>query len=570
MPEDPITVRDKWSAFFVAAAGTLLLMPRAFWGLPFGKAVCGSLRVLDGQVPYRDFWTMYAPGQFYAIAGLFRIFGREALVQAIAVVVINGAVGGLTFLVARRAGVKRPLAVAVSLVMVISFWLFSKELTTYPPAILCALFAVERVLCYFSNGGPGKLFSAGLLLGIGACFKHDVAFYISTAMIMTLFISWFALGRSRPPAWTHPFRASFVLVAGAALIILPAITMLALYAGEHAWQMLIVWPATDFRGVRTEGIPALPDWPALWKWMGDWGDLRKARDAVFGQSHWILCNMPLYVFVVAAGYLAFAWRRIAPKKLVSSLLFLIIIPFFWIVAHVQPNTHVFTMAVVSLCLMALAWPKTDATAPRQKLLKAVIGTGMAVYTVGLIASPVSSWARIALRWSDRQYLGLQGARGIWVSKDRYDVYYPIVSFIRKHVPPDERIYVGLKRHDSPVINDLIFYYLTGRKNCCRYDELHPGITDRADVQQEIIDSIEKHNVRCVVIWCFGWSDERLDDIKEANMAAIPGLGNTYLDTFISETFVPIARYGEYMLMWRRGMTPPEVATPGSDCQKIAM
>jgi hypothetical protein len=161
-------------------------------------------------------------------------------------------------------------------------------------------------------------------------------------------------------------------------------------------------------------------------------------------------------------------------------------------------------------------------------------------------------------WSGRQYLGLSGARGKWVPKYQYDVYYPIVDFIRRHVPADERIYVGLKRHDAPVINDLKFYYLTGRKNCCRYDELHPGITDRADVQQEIIDAIERHRVRCVVIWRFGWSDAVLDEIKAHNMAAIAGLGNTHLDTYIAETFEPLAHYGEYDLMWRKGAARPKV------------
>jgi hypothetical protein len=39
----------------------LLLAVGSFWGLPSGKAVAGALVILDGGVPYRDFWTMYAP-----------------------------------------------------------------------------------------------------------------------------------------------------------------------------------------------------------------------------------------------------------------------------------------------------------------------------------------------------------------------------------------------------------------------------------------------------------------------------------------------------------------------------
>ena len=76
---------DRRWAILVVAASTLCLAPGILWGLPTGKAIEGALRIVDGQVPYRDFWSMYAPGQFYLIAGLFSIFGREVLVQAVVV-----------------------------------------------------------------------------------------------------------------------------------------------------------------------------------------------------------------------------------------------------------------------------------------------------------------------------------------------------------------------------------------------------------------------------------------------------------------------------------------------------
>lgn len=558
LSEDRISVRDRWTALVVAAAGALVLLPGAFWGLPMGKTICGALRVLEGEVPYRDFWTMYAPGQFYATAGLFRLFGTEIAVQGIAIVIIHGAIGGAMFLAVRRAGVRRPIAAVISTAVMISFWEFAPEFTTYPPGLLCALVAIDRVLCYLHKGGLGKLVIAGLLLGVAACFKHDVAFYIMAAMVLMLFASWFGTADRRPLVWSHPVRAAFALAGGASVIAVPAIVLLALSAGKYAWQDLVVWPATDFRDVRTEGMPRLPNLHAVSRWIGDLGDLRKGRDAVVGQAHYLLCNMPLYVFIPSAVSLPFLWRCLTATKLAASVLLITMFPLFWTVAHVQPNTHVYTLAVSSLCLMALALPRTDVTARKQRLLRTVLVIGIAFYALGLVAPPVSRLARIAVNWASRQHLDVPGASGIWVRKYEYDVYHPIVKFIRQHVPPDERIYAGLKRHDAPVISDLKFYYLTGRKNCCRYDELHPGITDRADVQQEIIDSIERHNVRCVVIWRFGWSQEVLDMIKESNMAAIPGLGHTLLDEFIAETFKVIGQYGEYDLMWRKGVPHPPV------------
>ncbi|MEE2638411.1 MAG: hypothetical protein VYE68_14415 [Acidobacteriota bacterium] len=93
--------RLRWAVFVTAMVVLSVGVP---WGVPSGKAVAGARVILEGGVPYTDFWTMYAPGQFYAVAALFRVFGSELLVQAVAAVVV-GAASAVTFLVwVRRLG----------------------------------------------------------------------------------------------------------------------------------------------------------------------------------------------------------------------------------------------------------------------------------------------------------------------------------------------------------------------------------------------------------------------------------------------------------------------------------
>ena len=43
----------------------------------------GSTRVLDGDVPYKDFWAIYPPGQFYILAGIIKLFGPNLLIARI-------------------------------------------------------------------------------------------------------------------------------------------------------------------------------------------------------------------------------------------------------------------------------------------------------------------------------------------------------------------------------------------------------------------------------------------------------------------------------------------------------
>jgi hypothetical protein len=54
---------DRRLAVLLVAAGLIVQLPALLWGVPNGKAINNALRILAGDVPYRDFWTMYAPGR---------------------------------------------------------------------------------------------------------------------------------------------------------------------------------------------------------------------------------------------------------------------------------------------------------------------------------------------------------------------------------------------------------------------------------------------------------------------------------------------------------------------------
>src|SRR5258708_35149545 len=45
-----------------------------------GIVLQGASRILDGQVPYRDFFSFYTPGSLYLVAVLFRVFGNSLAV----------------------------------------------------------------------------------------------------------------------------------------------------------------------------------------------------------------------------------------------------------------------------------------------------------------------------------------------------------------------------------------------------------------------------------------------------------------------------------------------------------
>jgi hypothetical protein len=107
-----------------------------------------------------------------------------------------------------------------------------------------------------------------------------------------------------------------------------------------------------------------------------------------------------------------------------------------------------------------------------------------------------------------------------------------------------------------VINNQTFYFLAGRPMASRYNELHPGIVDREETQREIIADLERLRVRCVVLWNFGSSKSAMDRNLAERRRRIPEIGSTVLDRYIRGQYQEIAHYGEYVLLWRKGLPVP--------------
>jgi hypothetical protein len=551
-----ITPRDRRLAGLVIAVSVLALAPGLFWGLPIGKAIVGGLRILDGQVPYRDFWTMYAPGQFYLVAALFRVFGAHLFVQGMAAILLVALGAGALFLALRRIRLDVVPALTLVSIYVGMHWEPRPEISSYAPAFLLLLLAINRMLRYLHAEGARHVFVAGLLCGIAAWFKHDVAFYVVLGSATAFLIGWVA-APARPSEWAHPARSIGLLGAGSAATALPVILLVAIAAGPDAWRDVIVFPATDFRVVRGEGYPSLlPPLQPIQRWLQDWQNVARASAMLNWLSVWILGNVPQVVFVAATGWLVAYRRRLPPDAFAAAVLFLCCMPFFWLAAHVQQNTHPYSMAVMSFLVGGIGWSRLPRSRAGYAVRRLLVAT-LVVYGIGLMLPSALRAGEIPYFWSGHRTLEFPIARGVRVPRQRYEAYHPIVEFIRTHVPETEPIYVGLARHDAVVISDQTFYYLAQRPVCSRYNELHPGITDRVDVQEEIVADINRLGVRCIVLWRFGWREEVLNSILARRRRTLPELGARLLDDFIQREFEVIDQRGEYLLLWRRGAPRPQ-------------
>ena len=67
-----------------------------------GIVLQGATRLLDGQIPYRDFFSFYTPGSFYLAAALFHFFGNSFAVARSSLAFAGAGCSVITYLLCRR------------------------------------------------------------------------------------------------------------------------------------------------------------------------------------------------------------------------------------------------------------------------------------------------------------------------------------------------------------------------------------------------------------------------------------------------------------------------------------
>jgi hypothetical protein len=90
----PENSSSEWAIAFIVFSATCLYL-RLFYNCTVlfgdeGLTLVGAERVLNGAVPYRDFFSFFTPGSYYWFALQFKIFGDSILVARAALVVYGG------------------------------------------------------------------------------------------------------------------------------------------------------------------------------------------------------------------------------------------------------------------------------------------------------------------------------------------------------------------------------------------------------------------------------------------------------------------------------------------------
>lgn len=242
MPMPGCSTPRLWLAafFFVLTSVSLLPYVHQLNGAITDEA-CDLLparRILQGQVPYRDFDTNYAFGTPLLGALAFAALGVNITAARLLMVVCGGVIGALMFLASDRL-VRRPFSLMPPLLFLLVCapeWPIVSHRWT---GAACLLGFVNACLVYGETARPAWAMLAGIAAGLcGTCMQTDGAVAV---------LAFALLLRGLP----SPRRAFGAFACGLALVWLPVVAF-ALVSGAlaPAWRDLVV-DARNIASIRT-------------------------------------------------------------------------------------------------------------------------------------------------------------------------------------------------------------------------------------------------------------------------------------------------------------------------------
>jgi hypothetical protein len=507
-----------------------------------GLVLYGALKVFHGELPYRDFWSFYGPGQYYLLALLFHIFGVFAFLGR-AIFIATMLVSLLVAVkLAWLLGGRRLFGLLAALTALV--WVAAAGTYLYPiyPALCLILMATLCLVRHWQRGTTRWIAIAGVLIGVTVLFRHDMAMY--SVLAICAGEGFYHLGASGRPIrfrYQELLRDVSVLTGCILIVAGPVILLLLQHVpvADIRYQMFYI-PSKIYPGMRH--LPFFDFTPGL----SFAGRIRYGVDQSF-------VLVPILVPIAAASCLVQKeWKGRQSHWQVSGYVLLLCLALVMpIGAIVRPDlAHVVSALLIdSLLLASLAARWNLSTRVGQAIIVGATvcfllsitvqarraGRG-AKATVALLAHPGRPGSLLSLCHPPA---GLERVRCMQVGP----VEEEEVEYIQQHTRPGEDVYSGAGRHDKLFLNDILFYFISKREAPTKWYYLEPGLETTYAIQKQMIQDLDSHHVT-YVIRNFTW-----DAVAEPNESRFSS-GVTILDQYIDANYKPEASFPQILILHR--------------------
>jgi hypothetical protein len=388
-----------------------------------GLMLAWARRIADGQWPYRDFWSNYAPGQPLVLALLVKLFGPSLLWWRIVRVAVDATVALLVFFyVRRRAGLGWALGAWVAAAGAMAW---PSGPGPNPPALALALGALLAA--------PRAPLAGGALAGLAIVFRPEIG--VAAAIGAAL-----EAGRS----------GATQVAAAAGAVALMALAPFVVVAGGSMADQVIGFASLQ----HLQRLPFPLDYDGGF-------DLNK------------ILELYLPAILVAGSALWAAWAL--ARRDGFALAALVAVGLAYLLARTD-EFHLVPLSVVLAAALAIAAGRESRALPR-----AALGVALALIAV----HGLERRAGQALHPPALAAIPAPAADGVRTSPADAAALRALIPYVHARAPAGAPVLVAPPRYDRVRVGIPMLNVLLDRPNPTRYDVVQPGVVTTAKVQREM-------------------------------------------------------------------------------------
>jgi 4-amino-4-deoxy-L-arabinose transferase-like glycosyltransferase len=484
-----------------------------------GIILAGSDRVSTGAVLHRDFYFNYGPAQLYILSVLFKIFSPTVWVERSWDAFVKSVVVVLVFVIVAQLRSERAawLASIASLIWLAHFGSYGypvfPTLAAVLGSVVCLLPVLER------SQYTSWLVAAGACIGVAALFRYDVGVFAFAAEAIILIAYLLSKNQETGRKRRDVTRAILTFSAGLALVAIPVVAayIVSGAAGDFLFDV-VSFPAQSYVAMRSLPFPGFATLRAT-----------PSEASVY---------LPLVVVAAILPALFDALRRRKERTTLWLPLFLTgITAVFTAKGLVRISSVHMAMAIISsLALLASVASCLSDYRLRLRLTVGAAVVAAGAYTIGACYGDLKK-ARENITFLVQHPDCRTPSFG-----DRFTCYVidqahaDAIRYVERMTTPTDYIFVGNGRHDKLVVNDVAFYFLTGRRSASKWYQFDPGLQTSSAIQREIVAELSNKCPHYIVL------ESQWDSLKEPNRSSASS-GVTILDDYIRANFTPAATFG---------------------------
>jgi hypothetical protein len=321
-----------------------------------------AVRMLGGEVLYRDVSELITPLYIDLMAILFRVFGATMATARTVGSALQAAIVVVVYLTCRTLGVQRGLSVAAALgEMAVAYPAWPYATPHWVGTLLVSVLLLRAL-----DRRPGRRLDRalvdGVLVGLLLANRHPTGIVMAVAVSVLVLTDWLADRRWGTVGGPSVVRRLGAVAMAASLVFVPLLGVHALAAGvEPLFRQLVVHPLTGYREVNRVS----------------WGQVDFLATDVAQHLHLVLFRwLPLAMIAVTAARAAVAWTRGRDRRLAERQGTLLVIAVFSVLSILYNPDYVH-LAFIMPVVVVLAADGVQACLDATGRYGAVIGLALA-------------------------------------------------------------------------------------------------------------------------------------------------------------------------------------------------